>query len=181
MAIGQSRVDTTAVSSAFFHLETARLQLSPVQVADAAEMSRVLSDPALYTFTGGAPETEVELATRYTRWVAGATQPGQTWVNLIARERTTGHAIGYVQATVNPDIADIAWVIGTPWQRKGYAVEAARALVAHVTDSFHVATIRALIKAEHVASQRIAERLGMRLTDDVVRGEQVWIRKARGD
>ena len=167
------------MSSDLFHLETLRLQLSPVKVADAGEMSRVLSDPALYAFTGGGPESEAELAKRYARWVAGATQPGQTWVNLIVRERNTGDAVGYVQATVNPELADIAWVIGTPWQRRGYAVEATRALATHVASNFHVTTIRALIKAEHVASQRIAERLGMRVTQDVVRGEQVWLGPAR--
>jgi RimJ/RimL family protein N-acetyltransferase len=42
-------------------------------------------------------------------------------------------ATGTVQATVGPDAggvhAEIAWVIGTAWQRRGIATEAARALV----------------------------------------------------
>ena len=160
-------------------LETARLMLAPIAVADAEEMARVLAAPELYAFTGGAPESAHELTIRYARWVVGSPRPEQTWLNLIIRERTTRAAVGYVQATVNPDIADIAWVIGLPWQRKGYAIEAAQALVATVAQTFPVERIRALIKAEHLASRRIAARLGMHLTSEIVNGEQVWIGPAQ--
>lgn len=53
----------------------------------------MLGDPGMYAFTGGAPERPEQLAVRYARWVAGATKPGQTWVNLVVRERATGAAV----------------------------------------------------------------------------------------
>jgi RimJ/RimL family protein N-acetyltransferase len=157
-------------------IETQRLHLSPIRVADAAEMSRVLADPAMYAFSGDAPETAERLAVRYARWVAGATKPGQTWVNLVVRERATGAAVGYVQATVNPGAADLAWVIGTAWQRKGYATEATLGMVEWLERVHRVQTFRALIRADHAASHGVATRLGLVRTIDEVDGEQVWRR-----
>jgi RimJ/RimL family protein N-acetyltransferase len=129
----------------------------------------------MYAFTGGAPETAAQIAVRYARWVAGAQTPGQTWVNLMVRERTSHAAVGYVQATINPDSTDIAWVIGTQWQRKGYATEATRALIEWLVRAFDVRLLRALIRADHVASHGVAERLGMARTTDEADGEQVWL------
>ena len=155
-------------------IETGRLSLRPIEVADAPEMALVLADPALYAFTGGAPQSEAELVTRYERWTRGPSDPTRTWWNLVVRER--GVAIGYVQATVKPPRADIAWVIGAPWQGRGYATEAARALLDAVEQAHPVTAIRALIRPDHVASQRIAARLGLARTTEVVDGEDVWSR-----
>lgn len=157
------------------HIETDRLSLTPLTVEDATEMASVLADPCLHEFTGGAPETAEQLTARYRRWVAGPSKPGQIWLNLIVRDRASRSAIGYVQATVNPRSTDIAWVIGKPWQRKGYATEAARAMVEHLARVLHVQTLRALILPSHTASQVVASRLGLTCTDEVVDGEQVWL------
>lgn len=156
-------------------VETKRLVLTPITVEDAVEMSSVLGDPGLHAFTGGVPDTAEQLAARYTRWVAGPSKPGQTWLNLVVRERTSGCAVGYVQATINPQWTDIAWVIGTRWQRRGYATEATRAMVDSLSRVFHVQTFRALIRGDHAASHRVAARLGMERTSEEVDGEQVWL------
>lgn len=161
-------------------VETLRLILTPLTVEDANEMASVLADPCLYAFTGGAPETAEQLAVRYTRWVAGPSKPGHTWLNLIVRDRTSRSAIGYVQATINPRSADIAWVISERWQRRGYATEAARALVEHLARVFHVRTVRALIRPDHTASQLVASRLGMECSSEEVDGEQVWLGRLGG-
>ena len=155
-----------------FRLETSRLSLAPLEVADAPEMAKALADPALYLFTGGRPETAAELTMRYERWEHGPSDPAHAWWNLVVRER--GVAIGYVQATVKPPLADMAWVIGTPWQGRGYATEASRALIDAVRETHLVTTIRALILPQHIASQRIATRLGLTRTTELEDGEEVW-------
>ena len=156
-------------------IETARLLLSPLRVEDADEMSKVLRDPTMYLFTGGTPETAAQLTARYTRWVAGARKPGQTWINLAVRERASGSAVGYVQATVNPESTDLAWVIGASWQRNGYASEATGALISWLVRAFDVVQFRAMIRADHVASHGVARRVGMVRTLDEVDGEEVWV------
>lgn len=153
-------------------LRTSRLTLTPLDMADAREMVGVLSDAGLYTFTGGTPPSLTELEERYRYQSAGAPHGGEIWHNWILR--LDGTAIGYVQATVQGSSADLAWVVGTPWQGSGYATEASEAvrdwLADHGTTRFS-----AHIHPDHPASRAIATKLGLQPTgqydDD---GEMIW-------
>jgi RimJ/RimL family protein N-acetyltransferase len=156
---------------------TERLLLAPLVPGDADEMAGVLADPALHRFTGGRPATLQELRTRYAALAAGSGRPEEVWRNWIVRRRADAQPVGTVQATIARDhggwAATIAWVIGAPWQRQGYAAEAARALVGWLArrDAREVA---AHIHPDHAASARVATRAGLRPTPDRVDGEQVW-------
>ena len=50
----------------------------------------MLSDPALHTFIGGAPDTGTELRSRYERLVAGSPDPGVAWCNWVLHLREEG-------------------------------------------------------------------------------------------
>jgi RimJ/RimL family protein N-acetyltransferase len=157
-------------------LETPRLRLTPVGEADAAELAVALADERLHEYIGGRPLTEPELRAQYRRWAAGPPDPAETWLNWVVRLRDTGAAAGTVQATVRPDAgpaADVAWVIGVPWQGRGLAGEAAGALAAWLGDG-GVTVLRACIYPGHRASERVAERLGLAPTGELADGERVW-------
>ena len=158
-------------------LATDRLDLVPLRVADAAEMVAVLADPALYAWIGGAPPSRAELVRRFRAQVAGRSPDGrEVWRNWIVRERPSGAATGFVQATIvvdRPPSAEIAWMIGMPWQGRGYATEAARALVAWL-EARGVRSIVAHIHPDHAASAAVAERAGLAPTGKLVEGERVW-------
>lgn len=161
---------------------TDRFELVPLTVDDAADMVEVLSDPALYTFTGGAPPSLPELRSRYARLVAGRSPDGrQEWLNWIVRRRTDGRAVGTVQATVTDGgrQAEIAWVVGAAFQGQGYATAAAVALVDWL-DERGVRTVSAHIHPEHRASMTVAERAGLRPTERFDDGERLWIRHVVG-
>ncbi|GAA3420410.1 GNAT family N-acetyltransferase [Streptosporangium vulgare] len=81
--------------------------------------------------------------------------------------------VGYVQATVAGDRATVAWVVGTPWQGRGIAGEAAVALVAWLRER-GTTTIVATIHPDHTASSAVARRAGLTPTDGRVDGEVVW-------
>ena len=157
-------------------LRTARLRLVPLSVDDAAEMTAVLADPALYGFTGGGPPTLADLEARYLAQVTGRSPDGsERWHNWIVRLVDGDRAIGYVQATVtgSPRVADVAWVLGVPWQGAGFATEAARAMLDWlVADG--VTTITAHIHPENHASAAVARRQGLRPTDGLEDGERIW-------
>jgi RimJ/RimL family protein N-acetyltransferase len=161
-------------------LETPRLVMTPLAPADAAEMAVVLGDPALHEFTGGSPEGEDALRDRYRRWAKGSGKAGQAWLNWCVRLRDGGQAAGYLQATVTTgpvgQSAEVAWVIGTPWQRRGYAAEAADVLIRWLTAA-GVTSVRACICQGHRASERVAQRAGLELTAEVSDGERVWRRE----
>ena len=154
-------------------LTTARLRLHPLRVADAAEMTVVLCDPALYTFIGGGPPSLADLMAQYARWEAGSPRAAEQWRNWIVREG--GVAVGYAQATVDSDAstADIAWVIGTPWQGRGLGTEAARAVLDWLV-SHGVETVTAHVHPSNVASARVAAKIGLAPTGQVEDGEVVW-------
>ena len=159
-------------------LETVRLRLTPVGEADAEELAVVLGDPRLHEFIGGSPLRVTELRAQYRRWNAGPASPGERWLNWVLRRRDTGEAVGTVQATVTTRAdgglaAQVAWVIGLPWQGSGFAAESATALVTWLT-GLGVAEVTACINPGHRGSERVAERAGLRPTTESADGERVW-------
>ena len=158
-------------------LHTPRLTLTPLRVADADEMARVLEDARLYAFTGGAALDVTALRERYRRQLRGRSPDGsERWLNWIVRLGADATAIGTVQTSIregSDGVAEIAWVIGVPWQRRGYATEATRALVDWL-GAHGIVAIEAHIAVGHAASQAVAARVGLRRTARLVDGEEVW-------
>ncbi|MFJ4571657.1 GNAT family N-acetyltransferase [Streptomyces sp. NPDC088846] len=157
---------------------TERLDALPLRTAHAEEMATVLADPALHTYTGGAPEDLHALRARYTRWESGSPDPAERWWNWVLRVRDDGCLAGWVQATVKaPDAeAEIAWVVGTRWQGRGYAKEAATGLVAHLLREGSVRTVVAHIHPDHAASAAVAAAAGLVATEQWCDGERRWER-----
>lgn len=169
---------------------TARLDLLPLLVAHADEMAVVLSDPGLYTFIGGRPATADELRARYQRQLAGPPDPAVAWWNWVIRLRADDCLTGTVQATVEGRVAEIAWVVGTPWQGRGIAKEAATALRDHLAalpealpgafgafgapGAFGVREVIAHIHPDHAASAAVAGAVGLRPTGEWQDGEVRW-------
>ncbi|WP_408055390.1 GNAT family N-acetyltransferase [Streptomyces paludis] len=190
-------------------IETARLTLLPLSVEHAEEMAAALADPALHTFIGGEPATAEELRRKYTAMVAGSPLPVISWCNWVigvrrpdVPDRTDGTdgtdlpegrdgpdgpdpLAGYVQATVAPGrhgagpVAEIAWVVGTPWQGRGFAKEAARGLVRWLEER-GVRTLRAHIHPDHRASAAVAAAVGLAPTDEWYDNEVRWQRHLDG-
>ncbi|QEU96521.1 GNAT family N-acetyltransferase [Streptomyces kanamyceticus] len=163
-------------------IRTARLDLVPLRVEHAEEMAAVLGDPALHAFIGGAPDDVAALRARYRRMLAGSPEPEVSWLNWVVRLRTgqLPCLVGTVQATVTPGgpgggpAAEIAWVIGTPWQGRGFASEAARGLVDWLTAQRAVRTLVAHVHPGHGASAAVARAVRLTATDVVQDGEIRW-------
>lgn len=170
-AIGQTAAVLTPTP-----LVTERLTLTPLTVADAAAMVSVLGDERMYEFTGGRPRTLEELREHYGWLAAGWSADGsEQWLNWIVRVAGISDPVGVVQATVTADgsAVDVAWEVGVPWQGRGIAVEAAQVMVGWLVAN-GVGRVRATVHPDHVASARVAERVGLERTTDVEDGEVVW-------
>ena len=155
---------------------TPPIHLRPLRPDDADEMVAVLADPALYTFTGGEPPTREALSGQYAVQARGHSEDrSETWLNHLVVLDDTGEAVGYVQATipVAGGAAEIAWVIGVPWQGRGHATAAARLLLDELARR-GVPEVVADIHPDHAASAAVARRLGLRPTGHLVDGEQRW-------
>lgn len=117
------------------------------------------------------------LRSRYRLLAPGRSPDGrELWLNWVVRLRADEHrAVGTVQATVGDDLgqAEVAWVVGTPWQGEGYAGEAAVALTGWLREK-GVRRVIAHVHPEHSASEKAAVRAGLRPTTEVHDGELRW-------
>lgn len=158
-------------------IRTERLGLVPLRVDHAPEMSDVLADPELYDFIGGAPLTARELRSRYARVLAGSPDPEVSWCNWVIRLLDEARLVGTVQATIGPGypgpVAEIAWMVGTAWQRQGIAKEAVRGLVDWLRRK-PVRGVIAHIHPEHRASAAVATATGLKPTGQWHNGELSW-------
>jgi RimJ/RimL family protein N-acetyltransferase len=157
-------------------ISTSRLELVPVRVAHADEMVTVLADVNLYAFIGGSPPTLEALRATYERMIAGSGDPDICWCNWVIQLRESDRLAGTVQATISigdETSAEIAWVVGTPWQGRGIATEAAQALIAWLGQR-SVRTVIAHIHPRHQASAAVAAAAGLTPTDESQDGEIRW-------
>ena len=157
-------------------ISTDRLDLIPLKREHAENMFSVLSDATLYEYTGDVPPASVaELRARYARLEVRRSPDGaEWWLNWVLSETATGMSIGWAQVTVTASYADLAWVVGTRWQRRGYATEATRALIVWLQCA-GVKVIRAKVHPTHAASQRVAANVGLLRTPEAIDGEDVWL------
>jgi RimJ/RimL family protein N-acetyltransferase len=156
-------------------LRTDRLDLIPITRDLAPEMFEVLNDPVLYEYVTSSPPADVSALTRQYEFWEGRRSPDESelWLNWALREQGNTELIGHVQAGVLPHHADLAWVLGVRWQHRGYATEATKAVL-DLLQRLGVREIRATINPIHTASIRVAERLGLRRTNEFKDSELIW-------
>ncbi|WP_248783737.1 GNAT family N-acetyltransferase [Actinoalloteichus caeruleus] len=162
-----------------------RLDLEPLTSRHADELAEALADDRLHEYTGGQPADAARWRQRCLRMNAGPEEPGEAWCNWAARHRATGRIVGWAQATVRwetggPATALLAWTTAVPWQGRGLATEAARAMTGWLARQ-GVRRFSATIHPAHRASERVAMAAGLTPTEDVVDGERVWTGAAEVD
>jgi RimJ/RimL family protein N-acetyltransferase len=163
---------------------TDRLDLRPVAAEDADELAAIFADRRLYAFTGGEPSTLEALRSTFARLADARSASATAQLNWVVRHLVDDQAIGMMQAifTGGGHAAEIAWVIGVPWQGQGLATEATRAVVAWL-DAQGVRTITAWIRPDHHASATVARRAGLVPTEEYrdteLHREQRWRRRMR--
>jgi RimJ/RimL family protein N-acetyltransferase len=155
-------------------LETERLSLAPMRPSDAEDLFEILRDPAIGVWMDEAPpEDAAEVRARIESWMRG---PGggneERWLNWLART-PDGSPVAQLSATLQGASAWLAWIVSVQRQRSGYATEAARAIKDRLASS-GVGTFLASIPAGHEASEGVAGKLGLVVTDEVAHGERVW-------
>lgn len=158
-------------------LGTERLVLAPMVEGDSDALFELLKDPEIHAFTGSRPPGTADDVKSTIRHRASRRSPGgdELWLNWTLRLKADQAVVGYVQAGVKGDRADMAWVVGVPFQRRGFASEASQRVLHWLCDDLCVNEVRANIHPNHIASIRLARRLGLSRSGETTGdNEDVW-------
>jgi [ribosomal protein S5]-alanine N-acetyltransferase len=142
---------------------TSRLNIEDLQASHARELAGLLLPEAREFFDAAElPQNVDELAERFSRAIAGAGDqfPGETWLNFAVRVRDTAQCIGRLEATLQKDDAEVAFLfIPSAWGQ-GFASEATRWLMSHCVEAHQIKTFWATVSPRNQRSLNICKRLG---------------------
>src|SRR3954452_19927504 len=133
------------------------------------------AEVARYLYQG--PLSPAESRDLLTRKIAGSSWTAEgDWLSVAAVQRESGLTVGDVAlcwVSERDRTAEIGFMFDPRHQGKGYATEAARAMLGWAFDAgFHRVVGRA--EARNAASARVLEKLGLRLEAHFVENE--WVK-----
>lgn len=151
-------------------IDTPRLFIKSLEAADAVPLARIWADPQVTRYMGGPRDYERVRALLEDRASLANPPEFDLWPVV---EKASGKVIGdcgLLQKEVDgkPEV-EVNYVFDPSVWGKGYATEAASALVNYAFTQLGLKHLIALIDPENVASQRVALKLGMRLEKETVR------------
>ncbi len=146
-------------------IETVRLRLRPFRADDLDDHAAMLADPALARHLGAGPAAW-RPRNRDEAWTHLAVLIGQ-WTlrgyGCFAVEERSGHVFigsaGVLHLAGWPE-PELVYALATPFQGRGYATEACRAILDWAWRTVPAERLVSYIRAGHVASERVAARLG---------------------
>src|SRR5262249_43365224 len=101
----------------------------------------------------------------------------RAWRIRVVVERVTGTVVGSVNLKGPPDEEgdiEIGWGITQGWRRRGYAFEAASAVMHWAMSQPGVTSVTAIIADDNFISQHLAAKLGLARTGRIRREKPVW-------
>ncbi|EJL87264.1 GNAT family N-acetyltransferase [Pantoea sp. GM01] len=145
-------------------LETTRLRLEPFQLAHFDGLHAMENDPEIMRYiSNGVVKTPEETLATIERVQARWQQYGFSWWAM--REKASGEVVGAacLQHLANQDGAplEIGWRLNANHHGKGYATEAAQAIVKFAVEDIGVNYLVAVADPENSASHKVMQRLGM--------------------
>ena len=105
----------------------------------------------------------VEAALEWIRWVKKQNDKGRLIVNFNIWLMQTNQCIGRVYIHSKPELnyeVEIGYGISDEYRNKGYATEAAEAIVRYAFEEAGQDVLVAIVKPENIASRRVIEKLG---------------------
>jgi RimJ/RimL family protein N-acetyltransferase len=144
---------------------TARLVIRTFETGDAAPWLAMVTDPEVLRFLPAGPAPTMEVAQR----IIGERRAMERDVGhamWAVEEKSTGAFVGQcglrpVDEGAGPEI-DLAYHYASHCWGKGYATEAAIAVIGHGLGPVGLATIMAVVVPQNIGSWRVMEKAGMR-------------------
>jgi RimJ/RimL family protein N-acetyltransferase len=164
-------------------LETERLILRPLQLADAETTQRLFPHWEVVKFLASQvpwPYPEDGALAYYREMALPAMELGEEWHWSLRLKEDPDHLIGCI-ALMKAENNNRGFWLGLPWQGRGYMSEAANRVTDYWFEELGFPVLRAPKAVLNEASRRISERSGMRVaarfTKSYVSGElesELW-------
>jgi ribosomal-protein-alanine N-acetyltransferase len=143
-------------------IETERLLIRSLEVADASPLAAIWSDPDVTRHMGG-PRDFADIRIGLEEEARAGTQAEIVLWPVV--EKASGRVIGHCglleKEVDNLSEIELIYVLASDSWGKGYATEAASVLRDYAFDQLGLRRIIALIDPENPASARVAEKIGM--------------------
>jgi [ribosomal protein S5]-alanine N-acetyltransferase len=146
-------------------LETNRLLLRPLELADAEQAQRLFPKWEIVRFLTNRvpwPHPEDGALTHYRDNVFPAIARGERWAWSLRLKSAPERLIGSI-SLMKGETENRGFWLGLPWQGQGLMSEAAEAVTDYWFDELGFAVLRVPKAAANTASRRISEKQGMRV------------------
>ncbi len=150
-------------------LKTARLTLRPLEAADAPFTLALLNDPDYLRYIGDKGARDLDAARRYIEQ-GPQRMYGEHGMGLLAVElQSNGAPIGMCGLLRRPVLADVSlgFALLAQYRSRGYALEAARAVLAHGRGSLGLQRVVAIVVPDNRDSIVLLGRLGMERVESI--------------
>ena len=150
-------------------LDTQRLRLRPLQLADAPFILELLNDPDWLRYIGDKNLRNLDDARRYLEQGPLTMYVRDGFGLLLVESKADGAPMGLcglLRRDTLPD-ADIGFAFLPRWRGGGYAREAAAAVLEHARRELGLRRIVAITTQDNTASGRLLEALGLRYERDI--------------
>ena len=155
------------------YLKTKRLLIREIQLSDIPALVEIWTDPDVTQFMGG-PRDKDFLARSFAEDVETGSDPYDLWpVIEVASNDVIGHC-GLLQKEVDgrPE-TELVYVLHKLVWGKGYATKAATMLRDYAFEVCQLDRLVSLIDPANHGSERVAQKVGMTLEKEVLRGEKL--------
>jgi len=145
-------------------IETARLRLRPFRESDLDDLARLYADPQVMRYLGTGKTLDRADTWRQIAGFLGHMQL-RGYATLAIEDRTSGQFLGECGPTYPEGwpMLEVGWVVDPRRQREGIASEAGRAALEWCFANLDVAKVCSIIRAENLASARVAAKLGAKI------------------
>jgi len=144
-------------------IETSRLILRPFAETDAAQASRNSRRPVVAHFMSDMVLRTEEEALGWIRWLKARIDPALPCQVLAIELKGEGAVIGLVGVAPKRELGgevEILFAVADEYQNRGYATEAAKAMLWWAFEVAGQDVLSAIVKPENGASRRVIEKLG---------------------
>lgn len=158
-------------------LETRRCLIRETVPEDVEDFYQIYSNPAITEFTEGLypdKEQEKEYIREYIKRIYTYYEFG-VWTVV---EKESGDIIGRAGFSCREgyDDPELGFIIGVPWQRRGYAEEVCRGILLYGWECLEFDRVQALVEVENTASLKLCDKLGFHAVEELTMKDRQYFR-----